>query len=92
MNDPGSLYADDIALFLPDLDCLSHVITHINWVGKFTGLQLNLAKTIAFDASAEGKLTVAGVTIRNTLVKYLGAYLGLGDLSKLNFEGPLRKT
>ncbi len=28
--------------------------------------------------------------MRNQPVKYLGAFLGLGDLSKQNFEKPLR--
>ncbi len=92
VNDPCSLYADDIALFLPDMSCLSDIIVHINFVGSFTGLQLNLDKTIAFNASAQGKLQVAGVAICNSPVKYLGASLGLGDLSRLNFETLLRKA
>ena len=55
----------------------------------FTGLQLNVEKTIAFDPAAAGKLEVAGMTVRAAPVKYLGAFLGFGDLSKLNFELPL---
>ena len=34
---------------------------------------------------------MAGVAVRSVPVKYLGAYLGLGDLWKLNFEQPLQK-
>ena len=92
LNDPCSLYADDIALFLADLTQLSNVIAHIEYVGHFTGLRLNLEKTIAFDSSAVHKLRVAGIMVRNAPVKYLGAYLGLGNLSKLNFEAPLQKA
>ncbi len=59
-------------------------------MGRFTGLLLNLEKTIAFDPRAERKLFEAGVAVRNQLVKYLGAFLGLGDLLKQNFEKSLR--
>ncbi len=86
-----SLYADDTAIFLPDLDMLLHVLWHINWVGSFTGLHLNLDKTIAFDPGVTQKLMVAGVQVCCAPVKYLGAYLGIGDLSKLNFEAPFQK-
>ncbi len=55
-------------------------------------MKLNLDKTIAFDSRAQGKLKVSGVEIRCALVKYLGAYLGLGDMSHLNFETPLQKV
>ncbi len=48
-GDPCSLYADDTTIFLLDLDILPRVLWHINWVGTFTGLHLNLDKTIAFD-------------------------------------------
>ena len=61
-------------------------------MGSFTGLRLNLEKTIAFDPNAIGKLEVANITVRCAPVKYLGAYLGLGDLTKINFETPLRKA
>ena len=33
---------------------------------------------------------VAGVQVCNAPVEYLGAYLGMGDLTSLNFEQPLR--
>ncbi len=48
-SDPCSSYADDMAIFLPDIDQLAKVLKHIQWVGTFTGLELNLAKTIAFN-------------------------------------------
>ena len=65
---------------------------HIQWVGTFTGLELNLQKTIAFNSAAVGEVLVAGVSVRSTPVKYLGAFLGLGDLSQMNFETPLKKA
>ncbi len=68
------------------------VLHHIEFVGCFTGLTLNLDKTIAFDATAVPQLKVAGIMVRNAPVKYLGAILGLGDLSRLNFEQPLCKA
>ncbi len=55
-------------------------------------MRLNLEKTIAFDPNAIGKLEVANITVQYAPVKYLGAYLGLGDLTKINFETPLRKA
>ncbi len=91
-GDPCSLYADDITIFLPDLDQLATVLKHIQWVGYFTGLHLNLEKTLAFNPQVQHKFTCAGITIGSTLVKYLGVFLGLGDLTKLNFEVPLRKA
>ncbi len=92
MNDPCSLYADDIAIFLSDLSQLGPVLSHIDWVGGFTGLKLNLEKTIAFDPAAQSKLKVSGIEVRCASVKYLGAYLGLGDITRLNFEAPLCKA
>ena len=70
------------------MDChaLPKIIEHILYVGSFTGLSLNMEKTIAFNYQINGKHIVHGFT----LVKYLGAFLGQGDLSKLNFEKPLR--
>ncbi len=68
------------------------VLSHIQWVGTFTGLELNLAKTIAFNPHAVGSVINEGVVVCCALVKYLSAFLGLGDLSKLNFEQPLHKA
>ncbi len=66
------------------------MIEHIQYIGQFTGLTLNLDKTIAFSPKFHGIHYVHGIQISNTLVKYLGAFLGTGDLSTLNFEKPLR--
>ncbi len=85
LGDPCSLYADDIAFFISDISQLASVIK-----GPFTGLELNINKTIAFDSSVQGKLQVAGVTMGSAPVKYLGIILGIRDLSKQNFERPWR--
>ncbi len=92
LGDPCSLYADDTTIFLHNLSQLAKVIQHIHWVGTFTGLHLNIDKTITFNSEIVGERILAGVSTRNTPVKYLGAFLGLGDLTKLNFEQPLRKA
>ena len=63
INNPCSLYVDDTAIFLSDLLQLAVVLAHIEWVGSFTGLRLNLEKTIAFDSNAIGKLEVANITV-----------------------------
>ncbi len=56
INNPYSLYADDIAIFLSDISQLAKILNHIEWVGSFTRLRLNLEKTIAFDPNVAGKL------------------------------------
>ncbi len=38
------------------------------------------------------KSCVAGVTVSGEPVKYLGAYLGSGDLTAMNFEAALKKA
>ncbi len=80
VGDPCSLYADDTVIFLRDLSQLSAVIEHIIWVGSFTGLHLDLDKILAFNSQTIGERIVAGVSVQNMPVKYLGAFLGLGDL------------
>ncbi len=62
-GDPCSLYVDDIALFLSDLSQLEMVIKHIDWVGHFTGLYLNLSKTIAFDPEIMEPLNRNGIVV-----------------------------
>ena len=57
------MYADDIALFLSDLSQLEVVIKHIDWVGCFTVLHLNLSKTIAFDPEIVGPLNKNGIAV-----------------------------
>ena len=60
-------------------------------MGNYTGLRLNLSKTIAFATCGESQ-QIAGVDIDSKPVKYLGAHLGLGDLSEINFQQPLKKA
>ena len=74
-----------------DANQLSSIIQAIHYVGTFTGLNLNLGKTIVYSPSQTEPLLVTGVQINSKPVRYLGAYLGSGDLSRLNFEVPLRK-
>ena len=90
---PCSLYVDDTAIFLLDLSQLHQMINHIQWVGTFTGLNLNLNKTIAFyPKNKMNKTYHHGVCASGTPVKYLGAYLSSSDLSSMNFEAALKKA
>ncbi len=91
MIDPCLLYADDTTIFLRHLSDLSQTIRTIIDVGIFTGLHLNFSKTIAF-AMSGSKRTVAGIKVDSWPVKYLGAFLGLEDLSEMNFNKPLSKA
>ncbi len=86
------LYANDTAIFLPNVLHLEPVLSAITYVAKCTGLLLNILKTIAFTPSQGNPIKLLGVVIAAKLAKYLGAYLGLGDLSTLNFESPLQKA
>ncbi len=88
-GDPCSIYADDNALYVRDLNQLQPILDHIAWVGTFIGLSLNLSKTIAFYHKFDVLTEIAGITVSNKPVKYLGVHLGQGDLSMLNFEKPL---
>ncbi len=90
-GDPCSLYADDTTIFLRNLSNLSQTIRIIMDVGSFTGLHLNLSKTIAF-VMAGGRRIVAGIEVDSRPVKYLGTFLGLDDLSEMNFNNPLSKA
>ena len=49
-------------------------------------------KIITFDPNASNKNKQVGIEVGSTPVKYLGAYLDLGDLMKLNFDSPLKKA
>ena len=51
-----------------------------------------MSETIAFDPEIKENLKINGITVRSSPVKYLGTFLGIGDLSKQNFEQPLRKA
>ncbi len=52
---------------------------------------LNLDKTLALGPNVMAA-KVAGVCVNNKPVKYLGAFLGVGDLSDMNFENALAKV
>ncbi len=91
-GDPCSLYADDTVIFLHGEKQLRDVIQHIQLVGTFTGLNLNLTKTIAFMPKAETSRYCLDVEITSKPIKYLGAQLGLGDLTLSNFEKPLKNA
>ena len=65
-GDPSSQYADDIALLIMDCHALLRIIEHILYVGSFTGLSLNMEKTIAFNHQINGKHIVHGITMGNT--------------------------
>ena len=90
-GDHCSLYADDMAIFIMDVNQLSSIIQAIHYMGTFTGLHLNLGKTIVYLPFQMKLATISGVQIDSRPVRYLGAYLGSGDLSHINFEVPLRK-
>ena len=88
-GEPCSLYADDTAIFILDVDQLGIILDWIHSVGLFTRLTLNLDKTIAFCHSQKMRTLVHGIQINSAPVKYLGSFLGIGDLSTINFEIPL---
>ena len=85
-GDPCSLYADDTAIFVENPSQLQRILAVIQFVGTFTGLHLNIEKTIAFSIVKCPEYKV------NKPVKYLGAYLGMDDNSDLNFSKPLNKA
>ncbi len=89
-SDPCSLYADDIVLFIENVSHIPSIINHINIVRTYTGLSLNLDKTIAFCHKQKIDLDVGGILLRNAPVKYLGVFLGCGDLTSMNFKKPLQ--
>ncbi len=63
----------------------------IQCVRHFTGLHLNLNKTIVLSLHDKPQ-KISGVQVDNKPVKYLGTYLGTGDLSDINFSVPLQKA
>ncbi len=76
-RDPYSLYADDTAIFLSHKSDLPPILAVITHVGTFTGLSLNIDKTIAFCPNQEIPDTCCGVVIAAKPVKYLRAFLEL---------------
>ncbi len=62
------------------------VLHYLSLCGKYTGLSLNLSKTIAFDpfGCVDNSL---GIQVTNKPVKYLGTYLSMDPtVEQLNFE------
>ena len=78
-----------MAIFVQSQHQLTGVISNIDLMGSYTGLTLNLSKTIALDPFAKTRWKVAGVEISSLPVKYLGVILGFGDLTENNFAIPL---
>ena len=89
-SDPCSMYTDNGTLFVPDVQQLTGVVSYIQGLTKFTGLSLNLDKTVIFNPSIPQSICYKGM--KNTLVKYLGTFVGSGDLSHLNFDLTLRQA
>ncbi len=84
-NDASSMYTDDIALLIRKAD-LSKVLNILSYCGTFTGLHLNLSKTVPFDPHEKPYLT-HGISVMDQPVKYLGAFLGISDqVEQKNFE------
>ncbi len=48
LGDPSSLYADDIALILSSLDQITGILRDLQVCGQYTGLKLNLSKTVVY--------------------------------------------
>ncbi len=87
-GDPCSLYADDTTIFVQDSQQLSLIIDGILLVGTYSGLELNLSKTIAYQVGVKPHM-VSGVEVASKPVKYLGAFLDIIDVSEMNFNKPL---
>ncbi len=85
------MYTDNTTIFLEKESDLALTIDTILLVGNYTGLCLNLSKTIAFTPQGCNH-KASGVKIDSRPVKYLGAFLGLGDLSEKNFDASLQKA
>ncbi len=90
-SDPSSLYADDITLILENIDVVPKVIRLIQMYGKFTGLQLNVHKTVGYMPHLMTPRTVAGVKISSDLVKYLGVFIRRDVAEDRNFNSILDK-
>ncbi len=68
------------------------MISLIQEYRQYTGLTLNLQKTIVFSHSIKEPTTMCGIKVTNDPVKYLGVYLGIGTKPEiLNFKHILVK-
>ncbi len=86
------MYTDDGTLFLQDVTQVSAVIKHIQNVAKFISPRLNVSKTVIFDPHSCLDSSLHGMLVTSKPVKYLGAFVGTGDLSCLNFDLTLQKA
>ena len=86
------MYADDGTLFVENLTQLPGIIRHIQMVRKYTGLNFNLDKTVAFSHHQKIPISITGVLAHSAPVKYLGVIVGAGDLTMQNFTHVLEKA
>ncbi len=77
---------------MKDTTQISAIISHIWLVGKYTGLSLNVNKTVIFDLKSQIDTYLHGMLVTLKLVKYLGAFIGKDNLSHLNFDVTLQKA
>ncbi len=75
-SDPNSLYVDDIALILEHCDLIPKVIKLIQWCWHFTGLHLNVSKTVAYAPHITKPFCIEGIRVSNKPIKYLGVWVG----------------
>ncbi len=72
------MFADDIAMLVKKSQ-LNQVLDCIKKCGAYTGLNLNLSKTVIFDLNLTQVDAFPDVIVTSEPVKYLSAYLGLGS-------------
>ncbi len=77
---------------MESLQKLPGILTDLQKCSEYTGLQLNLSKTVVYDKSCGGDYQFHGVTVTGQPVKYLGTYVGAGDKpADLNLSQSIRK-
>ena len=80
------MFVDDVAILVKKSQ-LNQVLGCIKECGAYTGLNLNLSKTVIFDLNLTQVDVFPDVVVTNEPVKYLGAYLGLGSkVEQMNFD------
>ena len=92
LGDLSSMYADGIALILPSLQQIPGVLRDLEVCGQYTGLRLNVDKTVVYSQKATHNYKFHGVLVTSNPVKYLGTFLGVAEaMEKLNFEVAISK-
>ncbi len=92
LGDLSSLYADDIALILLSLQQILYVLRDLQVCGQYTGLRLNINKTMVYSWKAIKDYKIHGVLVTSNPVKYLGTFLGKVEaMEKLNIETAISK-